>query len=68
MSVHVEWMHATEVGAELVNIGTEMPDGQFVDQPAALVLNGNEVVVIEGTVAELRAIAVRILNTLPKEV
>jgi hypothetical protein len=60
MSVHVEWLDAGACAVELHREGAEMPDGQNVDSPFAFALGGDDVVVIEGTLDELRALVVRL--------
>lgn len=57
MSVHVEWMSARAVNPIVVPKGDEMPDGQNITEDAALILDSDECVVIEGTYRELRKFA-----------
>lgn len=65
MGVHVEW-----VDAESANVGYAQP-GEIEDaygtenERPALVLHGDDAVVIEGTPAELRALVERMMQQLP---
>lgn len=63
MGVHVEWMTASATNPELVPYGEEMPDGQTVTQPGAIVFSENECLVIEGTMEDLQRFAARTLRS-----
>lgn len=63
MGAHVEWMTAKDVRPELVAYGEEMPDGQKVTEAGAIVLNENECIVIEGSMADLQRLAARTLRS-----
>lgn len=66
MSVHIEWMKASETAVEIIAPGEDWigAHDQEPDQHV-LALSTNEVAAIEGTTTELRAIAERILALLP---
>jgi hypothetical protein len=60
MSTHVEWMDAS-VGVEVLAPGSKAPDGQEVEHDRwAIALWGDEAVIIEGTLEELRAFVRRL--------
>jgi hypothetical protein len=66
MSMHVEWDTATSAGIELVHRGEALGDAQ-VDSEAALVLGGSGggALCVEGTLAELRAWARTLVDSIP---
>jgi hypothetical protein len=66
MGVHVEWVDAESVSVAFILSG-EFEDGSGTENDRhALVLGGDDEVVIEGTPAELKALVERMLQLLPR--
>lgn len=62
MSVDVEWADAAYCGVELLAKGSEMPDGQTIDEECGLVLGADSVFVIQGSLTKIKALASAINN------
>lgn len=67
MGVHVEWVDAASVRLALVQPGGFEDDYGTENDRHALVLGGDDAVVIEGTPAELRALVARLSRLLSPE-
>lgn len=63
MSVNVEWMTASETRVSLEPYGWVAPDGQKVTEDGVIVLSGNEVVAIEGSMVDMQILAAKLLQT-----
>lgn len=59
MSAHIEWLAARETSVQVFTPGEDWVGAGEHGQPV-LTLAGDDVVAIEGTAAELRALAARI--------
>ncbi|MDN5898470.1 MAG: hypothetical protein L0H74_00195 [Brachybacterium sp.] len=59
MSVHIEWLDAAQTCAEVLTPGEDWVGAEH-QQHTVLALSSDEVVAIEGTPAQLRALAARI--------
>lgn len=59
MSANVEWLNAADTSVEAFALGEDWVGAAEQDKPV-LTLSGSEVVAIEGTPAQLRALAARI--------
>lgn len=59
MSAHIEWLAAAETSVQVFTPGEDWV-GAGEHRRAVLTLAGDDVVAIEGTPAELRALAARI--------
>ena len=67
MSAHVEWVDARTSHVELVGTTDTMPDGQSVDRgKIGLAISSDDVIVIEGSPAHIRAILTNALLQLDR--
>lgn len=65
MGQHVEWVDSASVRVILVEAGEVEDSYGTENERHALVLHGDDEVVIEGTIAELRALVERMSRRLP---
>lgn len=60
MSAHVEWLEARGLFVEVLPGGSEVGDNSVDQDKWAVVLSGDDAVVIEGTLSELEHLTQRI--------